>query len=240
MFSPGLAAWKYLAWLLHTLSVALQQQSPDTNEKTKYVFSWHQQTFYRNFMSPGISPYTPNPLCDLPLELVEEITSSLQPADLGALRMTCKALHAKAFPVFWKTSLQSIETGLFHTNLQELEMLSRDTRLRNHIKHTGFKGFGQSFEDLGEGYQWGSYRHQSGHPVNLQEHPAAKQPCNILCQLVNCMSLEIIAFGPETRLYNSKFRSTDSVVTVLSIVAKADLLLLHSQSISWVITMVAL
>lgn len=119
-------------------------------------------------------------------------------------------------------------------------MLSRDTQLRDHMKHMGFKGFGQSFEDLGEGYQWGLYRHQSGHLVNLQEHPAVKRLCNILCQLVNCMSFEIIAFDPEARLYNDKFRSIDSFTTLLSIVAKAGLLLLHPQSISWVITIVAL
>lgn len=86
-----------------------------------------------------------------------------------------------------------------------------------------FTGFDQWFEILGGGYHWGSYCHQSGHLVNLQEHPAVKRLLSILCQLVNCKSFEIFTYRTEIESNNDNFRPTDSITTLLDIVAKTSL-----------------
>ncbi|ODM15140.1 hypothetical protein SI65_09379 [Aspergillus cristatus] len=183
--------------------------------------------FLRKFKSLSLhrrkeSPSPHTPLCDLPLELVELVASSLQPSDLGALRMTCKAIYGKASSVFWRVSLQSIKTDLSSANLRELEAISRDAQLRCYVNHMVFTGFDECLENLGEGYKWGLHRHQSGHLVNLQEHPAVKQLCSILCQLVNCRSFEIYAVITKVRDQsdNDNFRPTDSITTFLDIVAR--------------------
>lgn len=178
-------------------------------------------SLYREREPPG--SYNPTLLCDLPLELLEMVASSLQPADLGALRVTCKSIHGKISSIFWKCSLQSIKTDLSHANLGELEKISRDAQLRHYVNHVVFTGFDHWFEILGGGYQWGPYRHQSGHLVNLQEHLAVKRLLSILCQMVNCKSFEIFTYRTEVESNNDNFRPTDSMTTLLDVVAKASL-----------------
>ena len=184
----------------------------------RFLCKFKSLSLYRRKESP--SPHTL--LCDLPLELVKLVASSLQPADLGALRMTCKVLYGKASSVFWRASLQSIKTDLSRANLGELETISRDAQLWHYVKHMVFTGFDECLENLGEGYKWGSHRHQSGHLVNLQEHPAVKRLGGILCQLVNCKSFEIYAVITKVRDQsdNDNFRPTDSITALLDVVAR--------------------
>ena len=189
--------------------------------RKRFLRKFKSLSLYRRKKSP--SPHTP--LCDLPLELVELVAFSLHPADLGALRMACKALYGKVSSVFWRASLQSIRTDLSCANLGKLETISRDAQLRHYVKHMAFAGFDECLENLGEGYKWGSHRHQSGHLVNLQEHPAVKRLTDILCQLANCKSFEIYAVLTKVRDQsdNDNFRPTDSITTLLDVVARAHL-----------------
>lgn len=138
--------------------------------RKRFARKFKSLSLYRQREPPD--SYNPTPLCDLPVELLEMVASSLQPADLGALRMTCKSIHGKTSSIFWKGSLQSVKTDLSHANLGELAKIPRDAQLRHYVNQMVFTGFDQWFEILGEGYQWDSYRHPSGHLVNLQEHPA--------------------------------------------------------------------
>ena len=121
--------------------------------------------------------------------------------------------------------MQSIKTDLSCANLGELETISRDAQLRHYVKHMVFTGFDECLENLGEGYKWGSHRHQSGHLINLQEHPAVKKLSNILCQLANCKSFEIYAVFIRIRDQSDyeNFRSTDSITTLMDVVARAHL-----------------
>ena len=189
----------------------------------RFARKFKSLSLYRERELPG--SYNPNPtlLCELPLEILEMVASSLQLADLGALRVICKSIHGKTSSIFWKRSLQSIKTDLSHASLGELEKISRDAQLRHYVNQMVLTGFDQWFEILGGGYQWGSYRHQSGHLVNLQEHPAVKRLLSILCQLVNCKSFEIFACRTEVEFNNDNFRPTDSITTLLDIIAKAKL-----------------
>jgi len=120
--------------------------------------------------------------------------------------------------------LQSIKTDLSCANLGELE-ISRDAQLRRYVKHMVFAGFDEYLENFGEGYEWGSHRHQSGHLVNLQEHPAVKRLSSILCQLANRKSFEIYAVLTKVRDQsdNDNLRPTDSIAILLDVVARAHL-----------------
>lgn len=163
-------------------------------------------------------------LCKLPLELVELVASSLRPSDLGALRVTCKALYGKSFHVFWKTSLHSIKTDLSWASLGKLEAISRDDQLRGYVKHVVFMGFDECGENLGEGYKWASHRHPSGHLINLQGHPGVKRLSDILCQF-NCKSFEVYAMTTLRRDHSDydNLRPTDSITVFLDIAARTRL-----------------
>ena len=56
-------------------------------------------------------------------ELVETVTSFLDPTDMCAFRLTCKTLHEKTYSIFWKTSLYGIETDVSLDNLGELQTI---------------------------------------------------------------------------------------------------------------------
>lgn len=161
----------------------------------------------------------------LPPELVEAVTSLLQPTDLCALRMTCKSLYEVTYSVFWKTSLQSVKSDLSLASPQKLETISRDTQLRHYVKHMAFRGFDENNDILGEGYQWNHHRHPSGHLINLQEHPAVQELHNILCRFINCKSFEVYAGYTKPRHHSddANFRPTDSITTLLNVITRAIL-----------------
>ena len=164
------------------------------------------------------------PLCKLPLELIELVASWLQPSDLGALRLICKALYAKLFHVFWKTSLHTVKTDLSYASLGKLEAISRDTQLAGYVKHMVFMGFDKDAEDLGEGYYWASHRHLTGYLVNLQTHPAVNRLSNILSHL-NCKSFEVhavIILARDQSDYDN-LRPTDTITILLDIAAMISL-----------------
>lgn len=183
-----------------------------------------RKQFVRKIKSLGfLRKRQPSPLCDLPLELLEMVASSLQTSDLGMLRMTCKRMQEKTFSIFWKSALQSVKTDLSYANLGELEKIARDDQRRRYVNQMAFKAHEGWFGDLGGGYEWSPYRHESGHLVNLQDHPAVKQLGNILSQLVNCTSFEVFDHLTEMESGINDPRPTDSITILLEIVAKASL-----------------
>lgn len=142
------------------------------NRSKSLIHKLKSLSLYRRRRSPGL--LAPAPLCALPPELVEVVTSLLQPTDLCALRMTCKLLYQKTYSVFWKTSLQSVKSDLSLASLQKLKTISRDTQLQRYVNHMAFRGFDESNDTLGGGFQWNHHRHLSGHLINLQEHSAVQ------------------------------------------------------------------
>lgn len=179
-------------------------------------------SFARGRRKPA-STASPSPpsttLLHLVPELVEEVASFLDPVDLCALRMTCKALYNKTSTVFWRTSLRDIQTDLSLASLQKLETLSNNPQLCKYIHHLTFRGFDDNGYILGEGFEWN--RHESGHLISLQDQPAVKCLLPILQQLVNCRSFECwSADTPEYPDLADTTRATDAVQVILDIVAE--------------------
>ncbi|BCR85814.1 uncharacterized protein ACHE_21272A [Aspergillus chevalieri] len=136
-----------------------------------------------------------------------------------AFRLTCKTLLEKTYSIFWRTSLNSIETDVSLDSLGKLQTISTDPQLRHCIHHLTTKGFDKTETILGEGFQWD--RHASGHLVNLHNHPAVKQLCNIFCQLINCTSIEIYSPITEIVVHPLKaFEPTDAIPTMLEVISQ--------------------
>lgn len=124
--------------------------------------------------------------------------------------------------MFWRASLQNIQTDLSHASLKKLEMLSNNPQLCCYIHHLTLKGFDENSYILGEGLEWN--RHPSGHLINLQEQPAVKLLQPILCRLVNCKSFECSSIStPDHPDLADIARATDAVQVFLDIVAEASL-----------------
>lgn len=143
-------------------------------------------------------------------------------ADLDpAFRLTCKTLHEKTYFIFWRTSLHSVETDISLDSLGKLQTISTNPQLRHYVYHLTIKGFDKTETILGEEFQWG--RDASGHLVNLHDHTAVKQLCNIFCQLVNCTSIEIYSPITEIVLHLLKaFKLTDAIPTMLEVVTQTS------------------
>ncbi|BCS19656.1 uncharacterized protein APUU_20088S [Aspergillus puulaauensis] len=155
-------------------------------------------------------------------EMVEVVALFLEPADMCALRMTCRSLYNKTYIVFWRTSLRNIQTDLSHASPKKLEVLSNDPQLRRYVHHLTFKGFDEDSYILGEGLEWN--RHPSGHLINLQDQPAVKLLRPILCRLVNCKSFECWSYStPDHPDLEPIARTTDAVQVFLDIVSETRL-----------------
>lgn len=147
-------------------------------------------------------PSTPGLFCTLPQELVEKITFLSEPADIRALRQTCRTLHWRTDSLFWRTSLQTVYTDLSRASLQRLEMIAQHPQ-QHYVRCLTLKE-----HQLGEGFQW--TRHGDGHL--LPEQPATKQLCNIIHQLDNCKSFEIYAVSEsDDPDLSDDVRGTDDV-----------------------------
>lgn len=155
-------------------------------------------------------------------EMVEEVALFLEPADMCALRITCRSLYNKTYLVFWRTSLRNIQTDLSLSSLKKLEMLSNNPQLRRYVHHLTFKGFDEDNYILGEGLEWN--RHPFGHLINLQDQPAVKLLRPILCRLVNCKSFECWSYStPDHPDLEPTARTTDAVQVFLDIISETRL-----------------
>lgn len=173
-------------------------------------------------ISDSLSKTAPTSLQGLLPELVEVVASLLEPTDLCALRLACRALYNKTYDVFWQTSLQNIQTDLSHASLTKLDILSNNPQLCRYVHGLTFKGLAENGDVLGEGLDWN--RHSSGHLVDLQEQPAVKLLRPILSRLVNCKSFECYSTPTPDHLdLEGITGATDAVQVILDIIAEARL-----------------
>lgn len=139
------------------------------------------------------------PLCKLPLELIQIISASLEPADLLPLRLTCKILYAKTLDLFGSRCLQTVRTDLSPSSIRELEAISKHDPLRHHVQQLSIRGSKEN--PLGRGYHWQRWNGLSfGHL--LVEQRCSRQLQDILHFLTNCRSFEICRYSriPNTEL----------------------------------------
>ncbi|KAL4938948.1 hypothetical protein BDV06DRAFT_214719 [Aspergillus oleicola] len=152
------------------------------------------RTFVHKVRSPkdSISSH----LCNLPLELLLEISASLDSPALCSFRLTCKSLYNCTLPQFCKIHLEIVKTDLYLASLQRLNMLSQNPRLRSGLK-------------------W--ERHASGLIVTPQE--SIQQWQDTLLRLVNCQSFRLYKhFTPERPSPPNILTPCDTITVLLSIV----------------------
>ncbi|OJJ84596.1 F-box protein [Aspergillus glaucus CBS 516.65] len=157
----------------------------------------------------------------LPPELVEEISSILDPTDLRAVRLTCNTLNTKTFSPFWRGALRTIKTDLSLTSLQRLSTISSDSQLRRYVQKLTIRAFDRDGRVLGKGFQW--ERHSSGHLINLHKQPAVQQFDRILCHLINCNSIQIETTSTEHPEPLNAFTATDAIMIIMNINKEAGL-----------------
>lgn len=119
-------------------------------------------------------------------ELIELIARQLEPDDLFAFRLVCRAFNEATF-CFSRTCLATVRTDLSRESLQELEALAANERLRTQVRTLLFHGT----TDIGRGFVW--HRHSpSGYLSSPLQVPAVQTLRHLLLhRLVNCRSFQV-------------------------------------------------
>lgn len=133
-------------------------------------------------------------ICRLPFELIESISTSLEPTDLLSLRLTCKILYGKTLDFFGSRCLQTVRTDLSPSSIGELEELSKHDQLKHHVQRLSIRG--SKDKPLGRGYHWKRWNGFSFSHL-LVEQRCSRQLQDILHLLPNCRSFEICRYSRE-------------------------------------------
>ncbi|RDW72270.1 F-box domain protein [Aspergillus mulundensis] len=170
----------------------------------------------RSFKRPSSSP-----LCDLPLELLLEISAYLDAPALCSFRLTCRSLYNCTFSEFCKTYLEPLETvttDLSCCSLRRLNTLSLNPRISPHVRSLDIDG--TKDEILGRRLQW--ERHPSGLLDTSQESVRRLQ--GILLRLVNCETFRLYQHFTQCCPGGSQdiLCSSDTITIILSIVAAIE------------------
>ncbi|KAL4785563.1 hypothetical protein BJX76DRAFT_324168 [Aspergillus varians] len=174
---------------------------------------------FRAFIHKIRSPKEPisSRLCNLPLELLLEISASLDSPALCSFRLTCKSLYDCTLPQFCKIYLEIVKTDLSLASLQRLNMLSQDPRLCSHVCSLYINGMDEDI--LGSGLKW--ERHASGLIVTPQE--SIQQWQDTLLRLVNCQSFRLYKhFTPERPSPPNILTPCDTITILLSIITAIE------------------
>ncbi|KAL4747372.1 hypothetical protein BDW72DRAFT_182878 [Aspergillus terricola var. indicus] len=130
----------------------------------------------------GIKESIFSPLCNLPLELLLEISAFLDSPAFCSFRLTCKSMYNCTLPQFCKTYLNTVVIDL---SLKRLNTLSQNPRLCPYVCSLSING---THEDiLGSELRW--EQHASGPIVTSQKSIQRWQ--DTLLRLVNCQSFHL-------------------------------------------------
>ncbi|KAL2822067.1 hypothetical protein BJX63DRAFT_442269 [Aspergillus granulosus] len=172
-----------------------------------------------------------SPLCTLPLELLLEISASLDSPALCSFRLTCKSLYECTLPQFRKTCLETVKTDLSLASLQRLDMLSQNPQLCPYVCSLYINGMDEDV--LGSGLKW--ERHASGLIVtpqdSIQRHftPDRPSPPNILtpCDTITILLSIIAAIDRPLRELSILFKPPNCTGGNLINMARVDKCLLQ-------------
>lgn len=178
------------------------------------------------------------PLCRLPLELIEFISASLEPPDLLSLRLACKILYGKTLNIFGSRCLHTVWTDLSRSSVRKLEELSEHAQLKHHVQRLSISGSKE--RPLGRGYSWNRWHGLSSGHLLAHQH-CSQELGNVLNLLANCRSFEICRYTRAdedtevTCLSDNELDSTvpywfrdcltpgDAMTMILNLVAEAHL-----------------
>lgn len=157
-----------------------------------------------------------SPLCNLPCELLLEISASLDSPALCSVRLTCQSLYNHTLPQFCQTYLETVKTDLSLASLQRLDTLSKNLRLCPHVRSLYIDGTDE--EILGSGLKW--ERHASGLIVTSQESIQRWQ--DTLLHLVNCQSFRLYKHFTRDPCPPNILTPCDTITILLSIITAIE------------------
>ncbi len=157
----------------------------------------------------------------LAIEIIELISTSLEPADLRSLRLVCRELNSKTLHYFGLANFATVQTNLSRESLQRLQNISESEHLAVHVQCLHIKHTDDG--KLGRGFDW--RRHQ-WNLVADQLDGADLLRDVLVKRLLKCRSFQIDSYDEyQPRRETDSLIPSDAVGIVLSIVAEADLAL---------------
>lgn len=164
---------------------------------------------------------------EMAAELIQQVSSTLRPADLGLLRLTCRTINQVILQQFGATNFTTVRTDLTPRSLQKLQDISLSEFARFveclHLTMT-VDDTPQSRSTYGKGLQW--HRHSSGYlipPFPIHELLSGL----LIHKFLKCRSFYIEIFDEGyvgTLPYVSEYiRPSDAVGILLSIIAETGL-----------------
>ena len=160
--------------------------------------------------------------CELPalvIEIIELISTFLEPADLRALRLVCRELNSKTLHYFGLANFATVHTDLSRKSLQRLRSILGTEHLAVHvqhllIKHTDNGKLAGRFD--WHCHQWNLVASQLD-GANLLRDVLGKR-------LLECRSFQIDSYDGLQPCQEADFLTpSDAVGMVLSVIAEADL-----------------
>ena len=157
----------------------------------------------------------------LAMEIIELISTFVEPADLRSLRLVCRELNNKTLHYFGLASFAIVQTDLSRKSLQRLQNISDFENLAVHVQCLHIKHTDNG--KLGQGFDW--RRHQ-GDLVANQLDGANLLRDVLVKRLLKCRSFQIDSYDEyQPRQETDSLIPSDAVGLVLSIIAEADLAL---------------
>lgn len=163
-------------------------------------------------------------LSELPVEIIENIASTLDRTSLCSVRLACKELDRKTYYPFGHAFFATVETDLSHNSMQRLQSISQTEHIKHHVQTLLIKQRYTSARPPGEGLYWhrlGNWKFPSH--VVTQLSPGFEMLRDILTELVNCQSFQIrIPGGRESRYDTDCVSSCDATTIIHSIIAETS------------------
>lgn len=156
--------------------------------------------------------------CSLATELVETVAGQLQPADLQALRLTCRQIEEKTFRFFCARSFKYLRTDLSRRSLTRIDALSKHTQFQSSVQGLAVElGNGIGRDIAWQRHPWGPLPS----PLHVEEIRRLRD--NLAHHLVNCRSFFIVCQYPEGRPDLTRMTLSDAVAIVFAIIDDARL-----------------
>ena len=94
-----------------------------------------------------------SPLSSLPIELLEAVLKSLEPAQLLEVRLVCQELNVRSSHLVGPAHFSTISTDLSCSSMNQLEALATESPFGPYVRtlHIATRG---NMEELGNGFEW--------------------------------------------------------------------------------------
>jgi hypothetical protein len=158
----------------------------------------------------------------LPVELVEQIISNLNPSDLTSVRLVCRDFHYKSQRFFGRTFFKIVQTDLSRKGLKALQDIAEKEDLRHHVETLVIKAKDSRLE-LGRGFYW--HRLSPG-KLDVSALAIGTLRNIVVERFVSCKSFHIYcaqAYDETTMDEKKSISHHDAISIFLQIIAEARL-----------------